>query len=189
MPDGKTPSSIAHDDHSSDGQVSDDSSRLSLSDMPAATPTASDNKVSLTSTRNTGIPKKICNFKKLYLDLLNAIEFERTREIEQIIQSLAIYAQNPFQYFPKEMAPIMHLARSLEMINILKKHGANIDAQDIDGRTALHKAVLEDNAYLAMNLLSAGANKNIPDIACALPYHYIKPDTHWAWDCLAVTLP
>lgn len=55
----------------------------------------------------------------------------------------------------------IHYADSKEMVDLLLNFGADIDAQDQDGMTALHLRVYYFDDELANHLLWKGANKHI----------------------------
>lgn len=54
----------------------------------------------------------------------------------------------------------------------LLKHGAPIDAQTHIGITPLHQAVLEGQNWVAIALMTFGANKLLIDTSCNRPYDY-----------------
>ncbi|GIL54233.1 hypothetical protein Vafri_9807, partial [Volvox africanus] len=58
-----------------------------------------------------------------------------------------------------------------EVMELLLKHGALLDGQDYDGRTALHQAIRYNRLAEAAWLTSKGAHLDIPDFEGLLPLH------------------
>ncbi|MGO8673056.1 MAG: ankyrin repeat domain-containing protein [Capsulimonadaceae bacterium] len=56
-----------------------------------------------------------------------------------------------------------HAARAEALLRYLIEHGANVNATDGSGRTALHYAVSEDSELAVRVLLEAGIDTSIPD--------------------------
>jgi len=63
------------------------------------------------------------------------------------------------------MTPLHFAAdnNQLEMVKILLKNGALINAKNENGSTALHHAVYHDNAELAQLLIERGAGVDVRD--------------------------
>ncbi|GIM00002.1 hypothetical protein Vretimale_5066 [Volvox reticuliferus] len=59
----------------------------------------------------------------------------------------------------------------IEVMELLLKHGALLDGQDYDGRTALHQAIRYNRLAEAAWLTSKGAHLDIPDFEGLLPLH------------------
>ena len=60
----------------------------------------------------------------------------------------------------------------------LIKAGANLDAQDINGNTALHLAVLDNNSNIIIKLLKEGADVNAKDINGSTALHLAAKSGH-----------
>jgi ankyrin repeat protein len=68
---------------------------------------------------------------------------------------------------------------SLEMVDYLLESGANIDAEDDEGRTPIFYAVVDYNMEAISHLGEKGANVNHRDHAGMTPAHYAVQDE---WD-------
>ena len=51
----------------------------------------------------------------------------------------------------------------ISVVDLLLQHGANFEAKDENGRTALFNAALKGNTEIVKLLLEYGANKNVKD--------------------------
>ena len=63
------------------------------------------------------------------------------------------------------------LVEQIECVNLLLKHGANIDKPDSDGRTALHWAAYQGNHKLVKLIISKSKNKSSCDKEGMTPLH------------------
>ena len=55
------------------------------------------------------------------------------------------------------------IGKQLDCARLLIKHGVDLDARDVDGRTPLHRAVFDKNREMIKLLVSAGASLSIED--------------------------
>ena len=66
------------------------------------------------------------------------------------------------------------------------RHGALLDAQDADGRTALHQAVRYGRLAEARWLIETGAHVDVADFEGLLPLHQVGCDERvwvYTWAC------
>lgn len=98
-------------------------------------------------------------FKKIF----KAAEDDYTDCVRLLLDNGAIVdSKNQQNQTPLHLAC---LSQCVETIDILIKHGANVNAIYRDGRTALHAAIVRESKCLecAKLLLLAGADVNKPD--------------------------
>jgi len=74
--------------------------------------------------------------------------------------------------------PPPELGKRLEVIHILLEHGANLEARDKDGYTALHMALLSMNVGLARSLVELGANTTAQNYYGSTPLHLALRNGH-----------
>ena len=74
-------------------------------------------------------------------------------------------------------SPFWNARRQVAMICLLLKAGANIDAQDKNGATPLHRAVRTRCAPAVKCLLDAGANPTIRNKPGSTPFHLAVQNT------------
>lgn len=91
-------------------------------------------------------------------DLLMAVDNKDVIEVEKLLMSGAnVNARNHLGETP------LIRAGSLNMIDLLLKHGADINAQDANGYSALHNAIHHVEVDTINKLLVNGADFNIQD--------------------------
>lgn len=78
-----------------------------------------------------------------------------------------------------ELSPL-HCASTVEMVDILLKNGANIDAKDRQNRTPLFYAAAHGEAKVVEKLLQYGANVNAKSSLFAYSYHISDTSLHYA---------
>src|SRR2546422_8840971 len=74
-------------------------------------------------------------------------------------------------------SPFWNARRQVAMIRLLLKAGANIDAQDKNGATPLHRAVRTRCAAAVKCLLDAGADPTIKNKPGSTPFHLAVQNT------------
>ena len=67
--------------------------------------------------------------------------------------------------------------RQVEMLKVLLEAGAEVDAQDANGATALHRAVRTRCAAAAMHLLESGSDPTIRNKSGSMPFHLAVQNT------------
>jgi uncharacterized protein len=90
--------------------------------------------------------------------------------------------QTPLQVHSRP--PYMNAAAQSEIIQILLANGAQVDAQDAQGKTALHEA----NFKSAQQLIAANANLNIQDLEGSTILHYMALRPELAADFVPLLL-
>lgn len=68
-------------------------------------------------------------------------------------------------------SPAWNPKRQVKTLRLLLEAGANIDAQDKNGATALHRAVRTRCAAAVGCLFEAGANPTLPNLPGSTPFH------------------
>ncbi|KXZ24286.1 hypothetical protein AYB33_10975 [Leptospira santarosai] len=66
----------------------------------------------------------------------------------------------------------LHKATKIEIIKYLVENGANMNAKDNDGQTPLHKATKWRSFEIIEYLIRQGADKNVKDKSGKIPYDY-----------------
>ena len=101
------------------------------------------------------------NETALYKACLSAKDAkEKVEYLLDLGLELAVTMGNSFQTTPLHAAA---LAGNNDVIEILIKHGADVDATTLDGRTALHYACLRGHTRCTKTLLDNRANANAKD--------------------------
>ncbi len=87
-----------------------------------------------------------------------AVGFENV----EIISAL-IAAGSDLRHKTKMQESLMHNARSVEAIDLLRGNGVGLDEQDSSGSTPLHKFLIIENLECATRIVELGAKLNIRD--------------------------
>lgn len=116
------------------------------------------------------------------LDQLSTIQYEEelVREVEQLLapEELAVLQQNETPKLDKlSTAKWNHLhtfalAGQIKFMDRLLENGFDVDLVDMDGQTALHKAIIGKKEAVISHLLRKGANPHVRDLDGATPLHY-----------------
>ena len=77
---------------------------------------------------------------------------------------------------------LLHWAWSADFASCLIVFGADVNADDHEGRTPLLRALMRKDVEVAQTLISLGANVNASDCFCMTPLHWAA----WGGDCAFV---
>jgi ankyrin repeat protein len=107
--------------------------------------------------------------------LLLAARLGRVEMIEKLLQKSANIAANIEGVRESAVMQAIHASNVIEVAELLLRAGADPNAMDVEGRTALHYALLlcpvKECIQLLERLLGAGANPNIPSLDGCTPLH------------------
>eukprot|EP00947_MAST-08B_sp_MAST-8B-sp1_P006118 g6118.t1 len=76
---------------------------------------------------------------------------------------------------PKERRTALHsatIAGNVGGVDFALEHGADVDARDRDGWTALRHAVIQRDLLIAQRLMAHGCDPDLPDMCGATPLHH-----------------
>lgn len=90
----------------------------------------------------------------------------RQAQNERIVEALLDAGADVNAVDSQGRSVLMHCVRTvhaLEKVVLLCNKGVHLNAQDNDGMTAMHHAVEDENCFVVVSLIAAGANKHIQD--------------------------
>tara|TARA_Y100001934_G_scaffold48840_1_gene59352 strand:- start:972 stop:1805 length:834 start_codon:yes stop_codon:yes gene_type:complete len=124
---------------------------------------ADENLINFISTNNIQAPPLVSDIDK---SLLEAVEKNNIQKVRMLL--------NKGANINTELGSVTPLlaASSLEMVKLLVANGANIDAVEINGFTALNRAVVRMNVDIVKYLISIGADTSIKDLASETLLHH-----------------
>ncbi len=122
-----------------------------------------ENLINFISTNKIQAPPLVSDIDKSLLEAIKKDDVEKVRLV-----------LNKGANINTELGSVTPLlaASSLEMVKLLVANGADIDAAEINGFTALNRAVVRMNEDIVKYLISIGADTSIKDLASETLLHH-----------------